>query len=222
MVHISPSSPRYPARLRGPGRQVALAGVLAGLLVLAGCASVPPPNDSMNLAQTQLQAARDAGAADYDPVDLGFAQDKFQQAQGAMAARKYELAADLAAESRADAELARVKANLGAARAKIQSKMNANAELREQGAQAAAAAAAEFAKPLPLPATAGSAPPPAGAGALPPAAPLEDMPAPSDSELAPPPSSSGQGFQSVPAQNPPSRDQDSNAGQGFQPAGGQP
>ena len=216
MVHISPSPAGRPARSHKVARGLAF----AGLLVLAGCASVPPPNEAMNLAQSQLQAARDAGAADYDPVDLGFAQDKFQQAQGAMAARKYAQANDLAAESRADAELARVKANLGAARAKIQSKMNANAELREQGAQAAAAAAAEFAKPLPTPATAGSAPAPAGSGGLPPAAPLEDMPAPSASVLSAPPS--GQGFQSVPAQNPPSHDQDSNATQGFQPAGGQP
>lgn len=214
MVHISPSPARRPARLP------AVVGLLAGLLILAGCASVPPPNEAMNLAQSQLQAARDAGAADYDPVDLGFAQDKFQQAQAAMADRKYELAADLAAESRADAELARVKANLGAARTQIQSKMNANAALREQGAQAAAAAAAEFAKPLPMPATAGSAPAPAGSAALPPAAPLEDMPAPSASVLSEPPS--GQGFQTVPAQNPPPNGHDSNATQGFQPAGGQP
>lgn len=216
MVHISLSSAGRPTPSRKPARWLAL----ATLLVLAGCASVPPPNEAMNLAQSQLQAARDAGAADYDPVDLGFAQDKFQQAQGAMAARKYAQAADLAAESRADAELARVKANLGAARAKIQSKMNANAELREQGAQAAAAAAAEFAKPLPMPATAGSAPAPAGSAALPPAAPLEDMPAPPASVLSAPPS--GQGFQTVPAQSPPPQDQDSNATQGFQPVGGQP
>ena len=206
MVHISPSSTRPPAR------QAALAGLLAGLLLLAGCASVPPPNDAMNLAQTQLQAARDAGAAVYDPVDLGFAQDKFQQAQGAMAAGKYALAADLAAESRADAELARVKASLGAARAKIQTKMDENTHLREEGAQAAAAAAAEFAKPLPMPATAGSAPAPASPGALPPAAPLEDMPAPSASVLSAP--APGQGFQTSPEQNP--------STQGFQPAGGQP
>lgn len=212
MVHISPSLTR----------QAALAGLLAGLLTLAGCASVPPPNDSMNQAQTQLQAARDAGAPDYDPVDLGFAQDKFQQAQAAMADRKYALAADLAAESRADANLAQIKANLGAARSQIQSKMNTNAELREQGAQAAAAAAAEFAKPLPVPAYASSAPapdsssaaPPASPNGMPPAAPVEDMPAPSASALAPPP---GQGFQTAPSQN-----QDPNATQGFQPAGGQP
>lgn len=217
-------APFFPARMM----------LVAGLLALAGCASIPPPNGAMDLAQSQLQSARDAGAADYDPVDLDFARDKFQQAQGAMAARKYALAADLAEESRADAELARVKANLGAARAKIQTKMDENAQLREQGAAAAAAAAAEFAKPLPMPALSGTAPAPAsaasvsaGAGAvlppastgLPPAAPLEDMPAPSASVLSAP--VPGQGFQTEPAQSQ-SSSQETNDGQGFQPAGGQP
>jgi hypothetical protein len=223
MVHISLLSTRRPAGLNAAVR----IGLLAGLLLLAGCASVPPPNEAMNLAQAQLQAAHDAGAADYDPVDLGFAQDKFQQAQAAMSARKYAQAADLAAESRADANLARIKAELGAARAQIQAKMDANAELREKGAQAAAAAAAEFAKPLPMPASAGSAPPPASSSALPPAssstlppaAPVEDMPAPPESVLSAP--SGGAGFQSVPTQAP-EQNQDSNAAQGFQPVGGQP
>ena len=46
-----------PARLR----QATIA--LALTLALAGCATVPPPNNALNLAQNQLQAARDAGAA---------------------------------------------------------------------------------------------------------------------------------------------------------------
>lgn len=221
-------------------RQMALAGGLACLLTLAGCASVPPPNDAMNRAQMRLQAAQDAGAADYDPVDLGFAQDKFQQAQVAMADRKYAQAADLAAESGIDADLARVRANLGVARSQIQVKMNTNAELRQQGAEAAAAAAAEFAKPLPIPAYASSAPAPASSsaipansstmlpnsqaipasspGSMPAAAPLEeDMPAPSASMLAPP---AGQGIQTTPQS--PAQGQDPNATQGFQPVGDQP
>ncbi|MFC5437035.1 DUF4398 domain-containing protein [Rhodanobacter umsongensis] len=151
---------------------------LALTLALAGCATVPPPDDSMNFAQTQLQAARDAGAADYAPVDLGFAQDKFQQAQAAMAARKYADAANLAEESRADAELARAKARLGAARAQIQSKVQDNTRLRAQGEQAAAA----------------DAPSAPAAAAAP--APTEDMPAPASTELSMPPS--GGGFQTLP------------------------
>ncbi|MBQ4856508.1 DUF4398 domain-containing protein [Rhodanobacter sp. B2A1Ga4] len=147
-------------------------------LALTGCASVPPPNDSMNMAQTQLQMARDAGAADYAPVDLGFAQDKFQLAQAAMAERKYADAASLAEESRADAELAQAKARLGAARAQIQSKVQENTRLRQQGEQAAAAAQAP---PSP--------PPPSSV------APPADMPAPSSSVLSAPPAD---GFQTVP------------------------
>jgi hypothetical protein len=163
-----------------PGRVRAATAALVLALALAGCATVPPPDDSMNMAQTQLQMARDAGAADYAPVDLGFAQDKFQQAQAAMAARKYADAANLAEESRADAELARAKARLGAARAQIQSKVQDNTRLRAQGEQAAAADAA----PTPAPA------------AAPTAAPTGDMPAPASSELSTPPSA--QGFQTLP------------------------
>ena len=158
------------------GRMVSGLLVAAGLAI-GGCASVPPPNDSMNLAQNQLQMARDAGAADYAPVDLGFAQDKFQQAQAAMAERKYADAANLAEESRADAELAQAKARLGAARAQIQNKVQETPRLRQQGEQAAAAAQA------PQPAPPSSAPP------------TEDMPAPSSSVLSAPPAD---GFQTVP------------------------
>jgi multidrug efflux pump subunit AcrA (membrane-fusion protein) len=117
-------------------RAVVPALLLAVSLSLGGCASVPPPDGAMNQAQSQLQSARDAGADTYDPVDFGFAQDKFQQAQAAMADRKYAQAADLADESRADATLARTKAMLAAARAQIQSKTDANSQLRAQNAEA--------------------------------------------------------------------------------------
>lgn len=165
------------------GRIRTATAVLALTLALAGCATVPPPDDSMNLAQTQLQAARDAGAADYAPVDLGFAQDKFQQAQAAMAERKYADAANLAEESRADAELARAKARLGAARAQIQGKVQENSRLRSQDEQAAAAEQQQ--EQQAAPAAASSSP-----------VPTQDMPAPDPSELSAP--SSGAGFQTLP------------------------
>ncbi|KRF00374.1 hypothetical protein ASG87_13120 [Frateuria sp. Soil773] len=178
-MHIfSPSAGRFP-RIG-----TAVHGLTLGtLLALAGCASVPPPDGAMNQAQAQLQAARDAGAADYAPVDLGFAQNKFQLAQAAMASRKYEDAANFAEEARADAELARAKARLGSARAQIQSKVEENSRLRAQ---------------LEQPVDDGSQAP-----AQQPAAPtsIEDMPAPSSSVLsAPLPQSGqdGQGFQSMP------------------------
>jgi hypothetical protein len=170
-----------------PGRFRAVTAAVVLAAALAGCASVPPPNDSMNLAQNMLQAARDAGAADYAPVDLGFAQDKFQQAQAAMAERKYADAADLAEESSADAELARTKARLGSARAQMQTKLQENARLRREGEQLAAEQKQmEQAAPTPAP-DAIETPP------------MQDMPAPSASVLSAP---AGGGFQTLPDNNP--------------------
>jgi hypothetical protein len=224
MVHTF--SPLQVCRLRT--RAVVPALMLAVSLSLGGCASVPPPDGAMNQAQSQLQAARDAGADTYDPVDFGFAQDKFQQAQSAMADRKYALASDLADESRADATLARTKALLAAARAQIQSKTDANSQLRAQNEEAqsendqhyqqqkAQLAAQQAAMQQPAaddnnggdnggnPAPAGTSPAPAAsAPALPQQAPMQqDMPAPSSSVLGnpnpPQPQQQGQGFQTLP------------------------
>ncbi|MDO1527616.1 DUF4398 domain-containing protein [Fulvimonas sp. R45] len=180
------------------------------MLALAGCASVPPPDASMNQAQAQIQSAREAGAADYDPVDFGFAQDKFQQAQAAMSNRKYADAANLAEESMADASLARTKALLGAARAQIQQKVQANGALRAQNEEARAenaqheaqqrAQLAQQQAAAAAPAEGGSAAAPAQpasvAPALPAQAPIQqDMPAPSSSVLSAPQDG---GFQTVP------------------------
>jgi len=193
MVHIfSPSA--------GRSQRIGLAVhglTLSALLALAGCASVPPPDGAMNQAQAQLQAARDAGAADYAPVDLGFAQNKFQQAKAAMASRKYEDAANFAEEARADAELARAKARLGNARAQIQAKVEENSRLRSQLEQPI-----QDSTPAPAESTAPSS--------------IEDMPAPSSSVLSAPlpqPEQDGQGFQTTPD---PSQDPNQ------QPSGGQP
>jgi hypothetical protein len=158
---------------------------LAMTLVLAGCASTPPPDGILNQAQAQLRAARDADAAVYDPIDLGNAQDKFQQAQNAMAKRDYDVAAQLADEARASAELARAKARLGAARSQIQNKTSANQQLREQIDQSLADQQQQDQNQ------------PAN---LPPPQQTTDMPAPPSSALGEP-VPQGQGFQTYP-QNP--------------------
>lgn len=188
MVHIF-----SPSNGRSRSARKAVSTVILALILgsLAGCASVPPPDNAMNQAQSQLQAARDAGAADYAPVDLGFAQNKFQQAQAAMASRDYDVAAVLAEEAQADAELARAKARLGAARAQIQSKTEANNQLREQieealsqQAQQAQQAAQQVQDQQ---------------NGLPAQQQTLDMPAPATSVLQPLPQ--GQGFQTLPQTN---------------------
>jgi PBP1b-binding outer membrane lipoprotein LpoB len=189
-------------------------------LFLGGCASVPPPDGAMTQAQAQIQSARDAGAQDYDPVDFGFAQDKFQQAQVAMANGKYALASDLADESRADATLARTKALLGQARGQIQSKTDANRQLRAQNeaaqtendqhyqqqkaqlsAQMASMQQGDNGQDGDNPASSSTTPAPATSSGLPPQAPIQqDLPAPSASVLngAPAQPPQGQGFQPMP------------------------
>jgi Domain of unknown function (DUF4398) len=205
MVHIfSPLTGSF-GRIRMATATLGL--VFALTLALGGCASLPPPDASMNLAQAQLQAARDAGAADYAPVDLGFAQDKFQQAQAAMADRKYAEASDLAEESRADAELAQSKARLGAARAQIQGRLRDNGQLRAQGEQAEASLQQLQQQP---------AVPPSASSSAQPAQPTQDMPAPSSSSLSAPPPGGG-GFETVPENNNQQQPTSSSSTQGGQP-----
>lgn len=192
MVHNS-----SPQRLAFGKAPLSLALGLLLAATLAGCASAPPPDGAMNLAQAQLQEARDAGAADYAPVDLDYAQSRFQQAQTAMAKHKYDEAFQLANEAGADAELARAKARLGAARAQIQAKTDENAQLRQRMEQAHPDQDADSQS---------------GQGFQPVGTPSSDageMPAPPASALAPP---SGEGFQTVPQSAdpgsvPPSNDQ---------------
>ena len=160
---------------------------LAATLALGGCASTPLPDGILNQAQSQLRAARDADAAVYDPIDLGNAQDKFQQAQNAMAKRDYDVAAQLADEARASAELARAKARLGAARSQIQNKTAANQQLREQIDQSLADQQQQDQVQ-------------AQQATLPPQQQTTDMPAPPSSALGEP-VPQGQGFQTYP-QNP--------------------
>lgn len=109
-----------------------LPGLAAAMLLLAACASTPPPTDAMQRAQSTLDAARKAGAADYDPVDLDFAKGKFGQAQAAMAKRDYDKAAAFAAESLADGRLALTKARLAALRGQVKQASAENERLRQQ------------------------------------------------------------------------------------------
>ncbi|HET7268901.1 MAG TPA: DUF4398 domain-containing protein [Oleiagrimonas sp.] len=102
------------------------------MMLLVGCASTPPPTGLMTRAQQQLTAAQKAQAADYAPVDLGFAKKRFQAAQAAMAAKKYDKATDMARESLADSRLAQTRAELAVLRNRIRKQNAENQRLRAQ------------------------------------------------------------------------------------------
>lgn len=112
--------------------QARLLATASALLLLAACASVPPPTNLMQRAKQQMDAARAARAADYAPVDLTFAKQRYEEAQTAMGAEKYALARDMANESLADGRLAETRAELATARKQIRQQNAENKRLRAQ------------------------------------------------------------------------------------------
>ena len=106
-----------------------LLSTLGAALLLAGCASTPPPTDAMGQASAMLASARAAQAPIFAPLDLGAAEARYAQAQQAVAGKHYGQAARLAAEAEASAELARAKAQLGQMRLQIAQQARQNAAL---------------------------------------------------------------------------------------------
>lgn len=101
-------------------------------LVLAGCASAPPPLADLEDAESALSRASAAGAAASAPVELRFAQDKLAWAREASDDRDYRRSAILARQSRVDAELAAAKARAARAREAARVKAEDNERLRLQ------------------------------------------------------------------------------------------
>lgn len=80
-------------------------------------------------AAQALASAREAGAPTYAPLELRSAEDHLSQARAFAEKRHYEDAANLARESRADSELAQVKAGLGKLREQVDAATRENARL---------------------------------------------------------------------------------------------
>src|ERR1700722_13064520 len=99
-------------------------------LVLAGCASKPPPNVGMDDASRALQAARTAGAPTYAPLELRNAEDRLSQARASFDKNNYEDASRFVQESEADSELASVKSRLGKARERADTRARENTQLQ--------------------------------------------------------------------------------------------
>ena len=103
--------------------------VLSLALVLAACGPTKPPPDLLGNAQQRLVGARSSGAATFAPLELRFAEERFNQAQAAIQDRDYTLAANLADESAANSELAAIKARIGKLRESVEQLKQQNAEI---------------------------------------------------------------------------------------------
>ena len=91
-------------------------------------------------AAQALAAARAAGAPTYAPLELRSAEDHLSQARAFAEKRHYEDAARVAEESRADSELAQVKARLGKLREQVDAATRENARLQQAAGAGSAAA----------------------------------------------------------------------------------
>lgn len=83
---------------------------LAGIVLMASCASTNPPNKQMTETEMVIKAADAAGATTHAPLELREANRKLDLARVAMNEKKYIRAERLADQARVDAELAHVKA----------------------------------------------------------------------------------------------------------------
>ena len=107
------------------------ASILVSLaLALAACGPTKPPPDILGKAQQRLSSARSSGAATFAPLELRFAEERFDQANAAMQGRDYKLATDLANESEANSELATIKARLGKLRESVDRTKQENAAIK--------------------------------------------------------------------------------------------
>jgi hypothetical protein len=102
------------------------------VLLLAGCASVPPPSAALAETEARIAMAREQRAARYVPADLDAAEATAQVAREAMASKDYALAQQLAAESLALADLAIAGAREAALREQVRAKAEENRQLRRQ------------------------------------------------------------------------------------------
>lgn len=83
------------------------AAVAATLLVVAACATTaPPPNSQLDAARTAIATAERTNAGRYAGAELAEARDKLARAETAVTAENMLRAAQLADESRVEAELA--------------------------------------------------------------------------------------------------------------------
>ena len=84
--------------------------LISTLLVAAGCATIPPPNEQMAVAQAAVQRASTAMTSEVAPAELGIAVAKLASAKSALAAGDTVRARRLADEATVDAQVAELSA----------------------------------------------------------------------------------------------------------------
>ena len=89
--------------------QLRAAAAFTGMLMLAACASTPPPTASLQAAHQAISNAERAEAGHYAAAELGEARSKLASADTAVSQQKMTMAEQYADESRVEAQLASAK-----------------------------------------------------------------------------------------------------------------
>jgi hypothetical protein len=100
-------------------------------LILAACGPTRPPNTGLEEAARHLQAAREAGASTYAPIELRSAEERLSSGRAAAEQHEYDDATHFAEESQANSDLALAKSRLGQVREKVEARTRENAQLSQ-------------------------------------------------------------------------------------------
>jgi hypothetical protein len=107
----------------------------ACLLVLAGCASMPPPTAQMAVSTAAVAHAAAAGATELAPLEMSMARDKMVRAQAALVAKDNAGALALAQQAQLDAQLAEAKTESAKAATAAKALQEASTALRDEMAR---------------------------------------------------------------------------------------
>lgn len=134
-------------------RNALYAPLVAAVIAVAGCATLPPPTAELDLAQRAVSAAEAGDADQYAPDLLGEARGALQQAQAAMARGRDDEARNAALAAAAAADLARVHGAAARVRAEHAQR---KAELAQLRARLQQPPGDDVPLPLDLPSAAGT------------------------------------------------------------------
>jgi cytochrome c5 len=108
-----------------------LAALIAGSVLLVGCAG-NPPKEQLAVAETVLRDAESADATRHAPVEMQKAREKYKDAEIAVHEESYEKAAWLAEQAEWDARVAERKARAAIAQQALQDAQRGVRELRQE------------------------------------------------------------------------------------------
>ncbi len=115
-----------------PPKTSVLPIITATVLVIASCASVPPPVEQMAVSKAAVDNANSAGSNEFAPLLLKSAMDKMDAAERAMTAEDYSNARQQAEQAQVDAQLAAATARTSKAQKAAGALQEDNRVLRQE------------------------------------------------------------------------------------------